>query len=165
MVYTAVSIICGMTLPRLEQAYFAAFVHDLSVGAALAFFSAVSSGMMALTGIVFAIAFVIVQFSAVAYSPRLVVMFGRDPTLFHALGIFFATFAYSLAALVWTDRGGSGTVPLFSTILVIALLIISMLAFVRLIQSINNLQIHIVAADHRRHRPHDHPDTIPPDLG
>jgi len=144
MVYTVVSIICGLTLPRLEQAYFPAYVHDVSVGAALAFFSAVSSGMMALTGIVFAIAFVMVQFSAVAYSPRLVVMFGRDPTLFHALGIFFATFAYSLAALVWTDRGGSGTVPLFSTILVIVLLIISMLAFVRLIQSISNLQIHIV---------------------
>jgi hypothetical protein len=32
--------------------------------------SAAASGMMALTGIVFAMAFVMVQFSAIAYSPR-----------------------------------------------------------------------------------------------
>ena len=37
-----------------------------------AYLSAAASGMMALTGIVFAMAFVMVQFSAVAYSPRLV---------------------------------------------------------------------------------------------
>ena len=85
--------------------------------------------MMALTGIVFAIAFVVVQFSALAYSPRLVVMFANSPTLYHTLGIFFATFTYSLAALAWTDRGGSGEVPLFSTMLVNVLLIVSMLAF------------------------------------
>ncbi len=71
-------------------------------------------------------------------------IFGSDPKLFHTLGIFFATFAYSLAALAWTDRGGSGWVPPFSTLLVGALLVVSMLAFARLIQSINNLQINNV---------------------
>ena len=100
--------------------------------------------MMALTGIVFAIAFVVVQFSALAYSPRLVIMFASNPALYHTLGIFFATFTYSLVALIWTDRGGAGTVPLFSYLLVTILLIASMLAFVRLIQSVNNLQIHNV---------------------
>ena len=144
MVYTVGSLVAGLVLPRLEHAYLAGYAHGMSVGSALAFFSAVSSGMMALTGIVFAIAFVVVQFSAVAYSPRLVVMFAANPTLFHALGIFFATFAYSLAALIWTDRDGSGTAPLFSTLLVAILLITSMLAFSRLIQSLNDLQIHNV---------------------
>jgi uncharacterized membrane protein len=100
--------------------------------------------MMALTGIVFAIAFVVVQFSALAYSPRLVVMFARSPALFHSLGVFFATFIYALVALIWTDREGSGSVPFFSYLLVCCLLIVSLLAFVRLIQSINNLQIHNV---------------------
>ena len=144
MVYTVASLLAGLTLPRLEHAYLAGYTHEMSAGAALSFFSAVSSGMMALTGIVFAIAFVVVQFSALAYSPRLVVMFAGNPTLFHTLGIFFATFIYSLVALIWTDRGGSGTVPFFSYMLVTALLIISMLAFVRLIQSVNDLQIHNV---------------------
>ena len=140
-VYTIASVLAGLALPRLEHAYLAAYSHEMSVAAALAFFSAVSSGMMALTGIVFAVAFVMVQFSAVAYSPRLVVLFASSPTLFHTLGIFFATFTYSLVALMWTDRDGSGTVPLLSTMLVILLLIISMLAFVRLIRSLNDLQI------------------------
>jgi uncharacterized membrane protein len=141
MAYTLLSVAAGLALPRLEHVYFASFTHSVSVGSALAFFSSVSSGMMALTGIVFAIAFVVVQFSALAYSPRLVVMFANSPTLYHTLGIFFATFAYSLAALAWTDRGGSGEVPLFSTMLVNVLLIVSMLAFARLIRSLNDLQI------------------------
>lgn len=128
-------------MPRIEQAYLSDYAHQMSVGSATAFFSAVSSGMMALTGIVFAIAFVVVQFSALAYSPRLVAMFADSPALFHSLGVFFATFTYSLVALMWTDRGGSGTVPFFSSSLVIALLIISMLAFAKLIQSLNDLQI------------------------
>jgi len=45
---------------------------------------------------------------------------------------------------VWTDRGGSGRVPLFSTLLVGILLIVSMTAFTRLVQSLNDLQIHNV---------------------
>jgi uncharacterized membrane protein len=49
----------------------------LSVASAQALLSAAASGMMALTGIVFAMAFVMVQFSAIAYSPRLVLWFAR----------------------------------------------------------------------------------------
>ena len=134
----------------------------MSVGSAIAFFSSVSSGMMALTGIVFAIAFVVVQFSALAYSPRLVVMFANDPTLFHTLGIFFATFTYSLVVLMWTDRGGSGTVPQLSTMLVTILLIVSMMAFAKLIQNLNNLQIHNVLQYHRRAWPRGHPHHVRP---
>jgi len=128
----------------VEHVYLADYAENISVGSALAFFSSVSSGMMALTGIVFAIAFVLVQFNALAYSPRLVAMFAGSPKLFHTLGIFFATFFYSLAAIAWTDRGGSGRVPLFSTLLVAILLIVSMVAFARLVQSLNDLQIHNV---------------------
>src|SRR6516165_1799978 len=144
MLYTVASVTAGLILPRLEHAYFADYAENISVGSALAFFSSVGSGMMALTAIVFAIAFVLVQFNALAYSPRLVAMFANSPRLFHTLGIFFATFFYSLAATVWTDRDGSGRVPLFSTLLVGMLLIVSMMAFARLVQSLNDLQIHNV---------------------
>jgi len=144
MLYTVASVTAGLILPRMEHAYLADYAENISVGSALAFFSSVSSGMMALTGIVFAIAFVLVQFNALAYSPRLVAMFAGSPKLFHTLGIFFATFFYSLAAIAWTDRGGSGRVPLFSTLLVAILLIVSMVAFARLVQSLNDLQIHNV---------------------
>ena len=63
MLYTVASVTAGLILPRLEHAYFAGYNENISVGSAVAFFSSVSSGMMALTGIVFAIAFVLVQFS------------------------------------------------------------------------------------------------------
>ncbi len=141
MLYVAVTLVCGFFLPRLEQEYLAAYSHTMSVAAALAALSAIASGMLALTGIVFAIAFVMVQFSAVAYSPRLVLWFGRDPLLFHALGLFTATFFYAIATLAWIDRGGNGKVPLFSTLLVTVLLIFSMIVFARLIQRLNDIQI------------------------
>jgi len=139
--YVVATVAAGLILPRLEHAYRAALPAGMSTDSAIAFFSAVSSGMMALTGIVFAIAFVIVQFSASAYSPRLVVVFGNDPLLYHTLGIFSATFGYSLAALAWTNRGESGTAPLFSTIVVIVLLIVSLLAFARLVHKVSDLHI------------------------
>ncbi|HRD49627.1 MAG TPA: DUF2254 domain-containing protein, partial [Candidatus Contendobacter sp.] len=141
MLYVGVTTICGLTLPRLEQEYLAAYSHGMSVASAQATLSAIASGMMALTGIVFALAFVMVQFSAIAYSPRLVVWFGRDPVLFHSLGLFTATFVYAIATLAWVDRGGSGKAPLFSVLLVTVLLILSMIVFAKLVQRLNDLQI------------------------
>lgn len=85
MVYVFGATILGFGLPRLEHELLASYTHGLSVASTQSFLSAVASGMMALTGIVFAIAIVIVQFSAIAYSPRLALLFTKDRTLFHAL--------------------------------------------------------------------------------
>ena len=139
--YAIGGTLCGFGLPRVERAYLATYSLDISVASAQALLSATASGMMALTGIVFSIAFVMVQFSAIAYSPRLVLWFARDPVLFHSLGTFVATFIYSLSALAWVDRGGSGSVPLLSLFLVVSLLVLSMLLFARLVQRVNDLQI------------------------
>lgn len=141
IIYATVSIACGLVLPRIESAYFAAYNFGASVASAQAFLSAAASGMMALTGVVFAIAFVMVQFSAIAYSPRLVLWFLRDQTLFHSLGVFVATFICSLATLAWVDRGGSGRVPLFSMLVVSVLLLVSVLLFSWLVRRISDLQI------------------------
>ncbi len=141
IVYAVGSIGCSLVLPRIENAYLATTAIGLSVASAQAFLSAVASGMMALTGIVFAIAFVMVQFSAIAYSPRLALWFARDQALFHSLGVFVATFIYSLATLAWVDRRGSGTVPMFSVLLVGILLMLSMLRFSWLVQRLRDLQV------------------------
>jgi uncharacterized membrane protein len=113
----------------------------MSAGSASAVFAAVASGMIALTAIVFSIAYVTVQFSAVAYSPRLAMWLARDPILFHALGSFIATFLYALAALAWVDREGTGGVPVLSAMLVLALLIVSMFVFVLLVRGLANLTV------------------------
>ena len=140
-VYVGASVIGGLALPRIEQAYLPSYTLNLSVASAQAYLSAAASGMMALTGIVFAMAFVMVQFSAIAYSPRLVLWFARDRVLFHSLGAFSATFLYALFTLAWVDRGASGTVPLLSSMIVAIMLIVSMLLFSRLVQRLSDLQI------------------------
>jgi uncharacterized membrane protein len=140
MIYAAASFLGGITLPRLEQAYFP-YASGISVTWAQAFFSAVASGMIALTGIVFSVGLVMVQFSAVAYSPRLVLLLARDPKLFHSLGVFIATFTYSLSVLLNVDRNGSGIVPLISGVAVAGLLLLGMLLFSALMKALIDLQI------------------------
>ena len=140
MIYAAASFLGGITLPRLEQAYFP-YGFGISVASAQAFLSAVASGMIALTGIVFTVGLVMVQFSAIAYSPRLVLLLARDPKLFHSLGVFIATFIYSLSVLLHVDRNGSGVVPLISGSVVAGLLLLSTLLFSALMKSLTDLQI------------------------
>ncbi|MGY4315621.1 DUF2254 domain-containing protein [Bradyrhizobium sp. JR3.5] len=139
-IYAALSIAGGFVVPRLESRFLAISLH-LSTSSAQAYLSAVASGMMALTGIVFSIAFVLVQFNAIVYSPRLVVWFARDRLLFHSLGMFVATFMYSLATLAWVDRADAPSVPLLSAAIVAAMLMASVLMLSRLVERLNNLQI------------------------
>jgi uncharacterized membrane protein len=141
MIYMGVSGALGLTLPRVEQAFLPSFTAGLSVASAQAYLSAAASGMMALTGLVFALVFVLVQFSAIAYSPRLVAWFARDRLLFHSLGAFAATFIYALFTLAWVDRGGSGSVPLLSAVLVGTMLLVSMLLLALLVERLTKLQI------------------------
>jgi uncharacterized membrane protein len=143
MIYAAASFLCGITLPRLEQVYFP-YNSGISVASAQAFLSALASGMIGLTGIVFTVSLVMVQFSAIAYSPRLVLLLARDPKLFHSLGVFIATFTYSLSILLYVDRNGSGVVPLLSGVAVAGLLLLSMLLFSALIKGLRDLQVTFV---------------------
>jgi uncharacterized membrane protein len=144
MLYVIGAVAGGLILPPIEDAWRtdAAFkIFELSVSTTQAYLSAAASGMMALTGIVFAMGFVMVQFSSIAYSPRLVLWFARDRMLFHALGAFSATFIFALAALAWVDRGGNGMVPPLSVGAVGILIVVSMLMFSRLMHRLNDLQI------------------------
>jgi uncharacterized membrane protein len=113
----------------------------MSISDATAIYSAIASGMITLTGIVFSLVFVMVQFSATAYSPRLVFWIARTKVVPHALGIFIATFLYAIAALTGVDRYGSGKVPIVSSLLVIALLLASVGMFISLVEQIGLLQI------------------------
>jgi uncharacterized membrane protein len=141
LLYTAASLVCAFILPRIEYAYLPSLGLGFSASSALSVLSAIASGMMALTAIVFSIAFVMVQFSAVTYSPRIALRFASDPLLFHAMGMFAATFTYALAAMSWIDRHGSGNVQEASAMLTFVLLIASLVVFMRLVQRLTDLQI------------------------
>ena len=131
----------GLTFPRIESQIFPGLVSKMSVADATTIYASVASGMIAMTGIVFSLAFVMVQFSASSYSPRLVLWVARDPVLSHALGVFTATFLYALSALTGVDRSGSGRVPIVSVWLVFLLLLASVAMFIKLIQLIGRLQV------------------------
>jgi uncharacterized membrane protein len=151
--YAIGALIVGFTIPRLADSILPGLVSTISVNAAIGIYSAVASGMIALTGIVFSLTFVMVQFSATAYSPRLVLWIARDPVMSHSMGVFTATFLYALAALAWVDRAGSGRVPLAGTVFVVVLLIVSVIMFILLIQRVGMLQINrmlIFTADQGR---------------
>jgi uncharacterized membrane protein len=141
LVYAVAALLVSFTVPRLANNLLPGFVSTVSVNTAIGFYSAIASGMIALTAIVFSLTIVMVQFSATAYSPRLVLWVSRDPVVSHALGVFTATFLYALAALVWVDRGGSGRVPLAGILVVGLLLIISVMMFIGLIQRVGMLQV------------------------
>jgi uncharacterized membrane protein len=139
--YAFVAVLAGLTLPRLEGRLLPEFVSGISVSSALAIYTSVGTGMLAMTGVVFSLVFVMVQFSAATYSPRLVSWIARGRIIWHSLGVFTATFLYSIAAIAWLDRNHSGKAPLFSGWLVIALLLASVGMFIALVERIAALQI------------------------
>ena len=141
MIYSGVTVLLGLIFPHLEYRYLAGYNHGVTVPVAIAVFSSVAQGVLALTAIVFSLAFVMVQFSSTAYSPRLVLWLSRDPIVWHGLGIFTATFLYSLVALLWVDRWGSGRVPFFSSLLVMLLLVTSVIVIGLLVERLALLQV------------------------
>ena len=141
LAYATAALLFGFTVPRLVVAELPDWISTISVNAAIGIYSSVASGMIALTGIVFSLTFVMVQFSATAYSPRLVLWISRDPVISHAVGVFTATFLYALAALAWVDRNGSGRVPLVGMGVIAVLLVVSVIMFVSLIQRVSKLQV------------------------
>jgi uncharacterized membrane protein len=146
LVYVLGTLALGVVLPRLEAHLLPDFTLGLSVSSALTVCGAIASGMLALTGIVFSLSFVMVQFSSAAYSPRLVQWFAKDPVVTHATGIFTATFLYALITSAWIDRQGNGQVPFLSGMVVFLLLLASVFAFTGLIHRVGMLQISNVLA-------------------
>jgi uncharacterized membrane protein len=140
-IYAGIAMAVALAFPRYESRIFPGLVASVSVSAATAIYSSIASGMLALTAIVFSLTFLMVQFSATAYSPRLVLWIARDPVMSHAIGIFTSTFLYAIAALVGVDRNGSGKVPFVSAWVVVFLLLASVGMFISLIQRIGLLQV------------------------
>ena len=140
-IYAVIAIVAGVTVPKVEHLLFPDLKTGLSIEASLALLSSIGSGMIALTGIVFSLAFVMMQFSATAYSPRLVMSVASNPVLWHAVGVFSATFLYSIAAITMVNRYGKGTVPMVSIWIVILLLIASVGMFIALIDKLSLLQV------------------------
>jgi uncharacterized membrane protein len=140
LTYASFALAVGFILPRAER-YFGMIASPINSAAAIGIYSAVASGMITLTAVVFSLTFLIVQFSSTAYSPRLVLWMARDPFLSHALGVFVGTFIYALTALAWIDRNDSTSVPFVTFLCAVGWLLASVGMFIALVQRVGALQI------------------------
>jgi uncharacterized membrane protein len=93
------SLLLGAIVPRLDDRGVPWLQSHMDEHPIVAFLAAVASGMMAFTGIVFSLLFVLLQFGITAYSPRLFAIVARPKTLGRAGGFFIGTFLYALMAL------------------------------------------------------------------
>ena len=139
--YAAFALAIGILLPRLESRLPFDLSFGISSASAVAIYSAVATGTMTLLAIVFSLTFVMVQFSATVYSPRLVLWLSEDTLISHALGINTGAFLYSLSAIAWVDRNNVQGVSLAGAVVAMVWLVASMGAFIALIKRIAALQV------------------------
>lgn len=94
--------------------------------------STISAAMLSFTGLVFSVTMLVLQLASSQLSPRVMRTFLRDRVNQTILGLFVATFLYSLLVLreVRTPAGGDAFVPAISVSVAYLLLVASVAAFV-----------------------------------
>ncbi len=139
--YLLLAVALGLLLPQLDRLSLHAQFITLSVASELAILSSIASGMMALTGIVFSLLFIMVQVGGGAYSPRLVYWLAHDPIMRHALGVFTGTFVFALMGLGTIDYGGSGRVPAIAAGTAFVWLGASILLLIAMVERVSRLYV------------------------
>ena len=115
----------------------------------------IAAAMLTFTGLVFSVTMLVLQLASSQLSPRVMRTFLRDRVSQTILGLFVATFLYSLLILreVRTPVIGSGFVPAISVSVAYLLLVASVGAFViyihHMAQSIR--AVSVLRASARRH--------------
>jgi uncharacterized membrane protein len=139
--YVLLALVLGFVVPRLRHGLFGWVNPDLHTDQVTSFLASVAGGMMAFTGIVFSLLFVMLQFSSSAYSPHLLPMLSRNRTLVHAAGVFTGTFLYSLMALRGVGIGEGGSTPGLVLVVAFAWLLASVYLLLRLVRVFSGLAI------------------------
>jgi uncharacterized membrane protein len=141
MAYVGLALALGFVVPRLRHGLFGWVNRDIDKDQVTTFLSSVSGGMMAFTGIIFSLLFVMLQFSSSAYSPHLLPMLSRNRTLIHAGGVFTGTFLYSLMALRGVGIAPGGGTPGLVLFVAFTWLIASVFLLLRLVRVFSGLAI------------------------
>jgi len=130
--FAVVAYLLGRIEPDPERE--AAVPIQYAPEAARSLLSTLAGGMITFTGFVFSILLLAVQFGSSQFSPRMLRRFLRDWTTKLALGVFIATFLYSLLELRWVGLAKNpDLVPNTGVNLALFLLLASMFMFLRLI--------------------------------
>jgi uncharacterized membrane protein len=131
----------GFIIPELDQKYFPNWISLVDKSTMTAILSAIASGMITLSGIVFSLVFVIVQFGSTSYSPRVTRLFAHSFVLNHALGVFTGTFIYSLMSLRAIGQEQTGRVSGMIIWVVFLWLLASVAVLARLVKVFTSLTI------------------------
>lgn len=170
------AIVLSVVMNRLDEAFGTGrggFSFGGGPEAAQEVLSTISSSTLAFTGVVFSITIIALQLASSQFSPRVLRTFLRDRGSQVALGIFVATFVYSLLVLRTVrldDAGAEPFAPGLSITVAIALVLLSLGAFVyyvnHIAQSIRVVSIiDSVAGETRRAIDENYPaDDEPPEL-
>lgn len=147
--FVAVSIALGIVVPDIDENTSTTIGISFGADAARGVLGALAGGMITFTGFVFSILLLAVQFGSSQFSPRMLRRFLRDPTTKIALGVFMATFIYSLLVLrVVGTAANEEFVPDNAIALALLLLLLSMLMFLRLIsRTTQGLRVAAVLGD------------------
>lgn len=100
LLYVAVGVALGLVVPSIDIGPRIPSVETVTLMAGL------TAGLLALTGVVFALLFLVVQFAATAQSPRLH-LFRDNPLVWHALGLVVGVMVYATVSAV--VAGGQDT--------------------------------------------------------
>lgn len=98
-IYIFSALAMGFLIPRVNLWAFTNWTSTVDKATLISIFSSIAAGMITLSGLVFSLIFVLVQFGSATYSPRITRIFAHTRVLHHSLGIFTGTFLYSLMAM------------------------------------------------------------------
>jgi len=138
MASIAVAIGLGQLDERLNDAWIQRFTFRGDVETARTFLTTISTSMITFTGLVFTITIVVLQLASQQLSPRVLRTFLRDRLSQLSLGVFVATFTYSLVILRELGPGEKGDlVPDLSITFAFVLVLLSIGFFVAYINHIS----------------------------
>ena len=118
LLYVCAGIAAGFVVPTLNAG------PRIQTADAVALTAGVSAGLLALTGIVFALLFLVVQFAATAQSPRLQ-LFRDNPLVWHTLGLLVGIFVYATVCAIVASAEDSVTVLVPVSVVILVLLAIA----------------------------------------
>lgn len=128
------AVVASVALPAVDRRI--GFDLGITASAATTALGATASGMIALTGFVFSVTLLIVQFGTQALTPRVIPELRRDRLTGHALGVFIATFVFALGAVLSVTDDPDTGVPTASVTVTGLLLFTSVIMFLLLMQRV-----------------------------
>lgn len=126
-----VAVVAGLVLPPLEERISAhiPFVFQGGPDGARSVLGTIASAMISVTGLIFSITMVVLQLASSQFTPRVLGTFLSSRITQLTLGVFTATFVFSLSVLRYVkgaNENGGNFVPQTSVTLAFALVLASL---------------------------------------